>query len=65
VDPHTRGPPAARADEGVVTAARTTPEIVIRLKSDLRPGAFAVMWRTLSVDTHTTQGFYVFTYAPR
>lgn len=34
------------------------------LPTDLAPGTYAVMWRALSVDTHTLQGFMVFTYQP-
>jgi methionine-rich copper-binding protein CopC len=60
-----RGDEADRADDGVVTAARTSASIVLRLKGSLRPGSFVVMYRVLSIDTHTTQGFYVFTFAPR
>lgn len=60
-----RGDEAERADDGLATTARTSAEILMRLKGDLKPGAYVVMWRVLSIDTHTTQGFYVFTYAPR
>ncbi|MDR7422122.1 MAG: copper resistance protein CopC [Armatimonadota bacterium] len=52
-----------RADDGLATTARTTNEVVIRLKPGLGPGAYVVMWRVLSIDTHTTQGFYVFSVA--
>jgi copper resistance protein C len=58
-----RGDEAARADAGVANTERTSSDIVLRLK-DLQPGAYVVMWRALSVDTHTTQGSFVFTYAP-
>jgi methionine-rich copper-binding protein CopC len=60
-----RGDEADRADDGLATTARTTPEIAVRLKGELKPGSYVVMWRVLSIDTHTTQGFYVFTIAPR
>lgn len=60
-----RGDEAERADTGVDAAARTTNEVVMRLRPDLRPGPYVVMWRVLSIDTHTTQGFYVFTYQPK
>jgi methionine-rich copper-binding protein CopC len=60
-----RGDEADRADAGVTTAARTSAQIAVRLRPDLAPGPYVVMWRVLSVDTHTTQGFYVFTFAPR
>jgi methionine-rich copper-binding protein CopC len=56
---------AVRADAGLATPARTSARVVLRVKADLRPGAYVVMWRVLSIDTHTTQGFYVFTYAQR
>jgi methionine-rich copper-binding protein CopC len=56
---------ADRADDGLATAERTTAEVGLRLKPGLPPGTYVVMWRVLSIDTHTTQGFYVFTYAPR
>jgi methionine-rich copper-binding protein CopC len=59
------GDEAARADDGLITVARTSAEIGIRMKPDPRPGTYVVMWRVLSIDTHTTQGFYVFTYAQR
>jgi methionine-rich copper-binding protein CopC len=58
------GDEAERADDGLATTARTTTDVVIRLKPRLTPGAYVVMWRVLSIDTHTTQGFYVFTVAP-
>lgn len=59
----TRGDDDARADAGVVTEERTSAEVVLELKKDLPPGHYVVMWQALSVDTHTTQGFYVFNYA--
>lgn len=60
-----RGDEAERADAGIDAAARTTSEVHMRIRPDLRPGPYVVMWRVLSIDTHTTQGFYVFTYQPR
>jgi len=54
-----------RADVGAVTgAARYATQINIALKENLAPGNYVVMWSVLSVDTHTTQGFYVFRYQP-
>jgi methionine-rich copper-binding protein CopC len=60
-----RGDESDRADEGLATTARTTAEISMKTKVDMMPGAYVVMWRVLSIDTHTTQGFYVFTVGPR
>ncbi|TMI77942.1 MAG: copper resistance protein CopC, partial [Bacillati bacterium ANGP1] len=54
---------ASRSDAGVANTTRTSGDIVLRLK-DLGPGAYVVMWRVLSVDTHTTQGSFVFVYTP-
>ena len=58
-----RGDEAARSDAGVANTTRTSTDIIVRLK-DLEPGAYVLMWRVLSVDTHTTQGSFVFVYSP-
>ena len=58
-----RGDEASRSDAGLANATNTSQDIVVRLK-DLQPGAYAMLWRALSVDTHTTQGDFVFIYAP-
>jgi len=58
-----RGDERARADAGLANTERTSSDIVVRLK-DLQPGAYVLMWRALSVDTHTTQGSFVFIYSP-
>jgi methionine-rich copper-binding protein CopC len=59
-----RGDEAARADQGISNTTRTSTDVVVRLKPNIDPGAYVVMWRVLSIDTHTTQGFYVFVLAP-
>ncbi len=38
--------------------------VTLALPEDLKPGSYAVMWRALSVDTHTVQDLLVFTYQP-
>ena len=38
--------------------------VTLALPEDLKPGSYAVMWRALSVDTHTVQDLMVFTYQP-
>lgn len=60
-----RGDELERADAGPDASERTTTDVMIRLKPDPKPGAYVVMWRVLSIDTHTTQGFFVFILAPR
>jgi methionine-rich copper-binding protein CopC len=59
-----RADEAERADTGLLTTAGESPEVVISLKADLPPGDYVIMWRVLSVDTHSTSGFAVFTFAP-
>ncbi|MDX2006259.1 MAG: copper resistance protein CopC [Meiothermus sp.] len=59
-----RGDEAQRADAGLRTQARTAENLEIILKPGLKPGAYVVMWRALSIDTHTTSDFYVFVYQP-
>jgi len=54
----------ARADAGLITEAATTDTIHIALKEDLPAGSYLVMWRALSIDTHTTQDFLIFTLQP-
>ncbi len=58
-----RGDEAARADAGPATTG-TAEEVSLNLKEGQGPGDYVVMWRVLSTDTHTTQGFYVFSYQP-
>lgn len=59
-----RNDAAQRVDKGVTTKARISAEVTIALQEELPPGHYVVMWRVLSIDTHTTQGFLVFTHAP-
>lgn len=54
----------ARADAGVITEGRTSEMIEIALKDALEPGVYVVMWRVLSIDTHTTEDLLIFEYAP-
>ena len=55
---------AARADTGVTPASGQSETVALSLKSDLAPGAYAVMWKVLSVDSHAIEGFLTFTYDP-
>ncbi len=58
----------SKPDGNQVNAKLTTQEasdtITLALPKDLKPGSYAVMWRALSVDTHTVQDLMVFTYQP-
>lgn len=55
---------AERADASILTTRTPSAEIVLRMKENLAPGPYVVMWRILSVDTHTTQGSFIFYYEP-
>lgn len=50
----------ARVDAGLGDTPSTSPDVTISLRPDLPPGDYVVMWRVLSEDTHTTQGYVVF-----
>jgi copper resistance protein C len=36
--------------------------VSIKLPNELEPGWYVVMWKVLSVDTHTTSDFVLFRY---
>jgi len=59
-----RGDEDQRADAGVAADRGASSEIQILLKEGLAPGPYVVMWRVLSVDTHVTEGFFVFIVQP-
>lgn len=60
----TREDTGARVDTGVTPAGGQSESVTLALPEELPAGPYVVMWRVLSVDTHTTQGFYVFQYQP-
>ena len=54
----------AQVDQGnkaVDPADRTLLKVSLR---PLAPGSYKVLWRVLSVDTHTTEGSFTFSVAP-
>lgn len=53
----------ARADSGVTTSERRSNVITLDLEEELEPGAYVLMWRVLSIDTHITKGFVTFIVA--
>lgn len=55
-----RGDEAARADAGLVTRDGRSAVVTLALEPELPAGTYVVMWRVLAIDTHTTQGFYLF-----
>ncbi|MGL4608636.1 MAG: copper resistance protein CopC, partial [Trueperaceae bacterium] len=50
----------ARADAGLASAEDLTKSVTLTLKEDLLPGAYVAMFRVLSADTHTVEGFITF-----
>jgi copper resistance protein C len=53
------GDEAERVDTGMVEK-ETSKTVTLNLKDGLEPGAYVVMWRVLSVDTHTVEGSLTF-----
>lgn len=50
----------ARADTGLATTEELSKSVTINLKEGLAPGAYVAMFRVLSADTHTVEGFITF-----
>lgn len=44
----------------LVSAEATTAELTLAFEEPLADGHYVVMWRVLSIDTHVTEGFFVF-----
>lgn len=44
----------------LVSDSATTDSLTLEFSEPLAPGHWVVMWRVLSIDTHVTQGFFVF-----
>ncbi len=59
-----KGDEAARADAGLLTNVPTAARLEIKLKPNLTPGWYVVMWKVLSVDTHTSDDALIFRYKP-
>lgn len=55
---------AQRADTGVLNDPGSSAVIRIGLKEGLEPGTYVVMWRVLSIDTHTGEDLTLFHYRP-
>jgi copper resistance protein C len=53
------GDEAERVDTGIVEKD-TSKTVTLELKDGIEPGAYVVMWRVLSVDTHTVEGSLTF-----
>ena len=53
----------ARVDRGAPHPGSDPQHLVVELPT-LPPGRYHVFWRAVSIDTHRTQGDYMFTVAP-
>ena len=56
---------AKRADAGLETTASEAALVKLKLKPNLKPGIYVVMYRVLSVDTHITQDFFTFSLSSK
>lgn len=56
--------PGERIDQGWLPGPRATREVGVRLPEALEPGSYIVQWLVLAIDTHRTQGSFMFTYQP-
>jgi methionine-rich copper-binding protein CopC len=54
------GDEEARADTGLATTEELAKSVTINLKEGLAPGTYVAMFRVLSADTHTVEGFITF-----
>lgn len=55
-----QGDEEARADAGLATTETLTKTVTVNLKENLAPGVYVAMFRVLSADTHTVEGFITF-----
>ena len=62
--PQVLAAPDGKQVDAKLTTQAASDTITLALPKDLKPGNYAVMWRALSVDTHTVQDLMVFTYQP-
>jgi copper resistance protein C len=53
----------ARADAGV-TSSGTTKTVTLKLKPNLKTGAYVVMWKALGVDGHSVEDQFYFRVKP-
>jgi methionine-rich copper-binding protein CopC len=54
----------ARVDKGDTHSAPNEPRRLIVNLPSLPPGTYKVLWRATSVDTHRTEGSYIFSVQP-
>ncbi len=55
---------AERADTGILNEEKRSSTITIGLKEGLEPGLYIIIWKVLSVDSHSSEDFTYFFYQP-
>jgi copper resistance protein C len=55
---------ASRADTGLLTKTPIAAQIELGLKPNLPAGWYVMMWKVLSIDTHSSDDFFVFEFRP-
>jgi copper resistance protein C len=51
-----------RADDGLHNAPAVAAKLEVKLKAKLPAGWYVMMWKVLSIDSHTGSDFFVFQY---
>jgi copper resistance protein C len=59
-----RNDEATRADDGLQNTPAVAAKLEVKLKAKLPVGWYVMMWKVLSVDSHTGSDFFVFQYKP-
>jgi copper resistance protein C len=59
-----RNDEATRSDDGLLNAPAVAAKLEVKLKAKLSAGWYVMMWKVLSVDTHSSSDFFVFQYNP-
>lgn len=58
-----KGKAKGRVDTGLAHPGGAAKQVTVELAKNLGAGTYVLVWRALSVDTHVTHGFVVFTVA--
>jgi copper resistance protein C len=53
-----------RADEGLHNPPAVAAKLEVKLKAKLPAGWYVMMWKVLSIDSHSGSDFFVFQYKP-
>jgi copper resistance protein C len=53
-----------RADDGLHNAPAVAAKLEVKLKAKLPAGWYVMMWKVLSIDSHSGSDFFVFQYKP-